>query len=92
MSFSRAAKGTLTITNPAASPNNFVVEATPPFIHTFAGTQVAWRKWITEQADKTEIVAEQHKTDGTDTSWTPPKKRMHDDGAYTIWRPRLGRR
>lgn len=85
VTFSRAAKGTLTITNPAAPPNNFVTEATPPFIHSFTGTQVAWRKWITEQADKTEILANSHKTDGADTSWTPPKKRIHDDGSYTIW-------
>lgn len=84
VSFSRAAKGTVTITNPAASPNNFVAEATPPLMHTFSGTQVTWRKFVTEQADSTERVADSGKADGGDLSWTPPKKKLQDDGAYTL--------
>jgi hypothetical protein len=43
VSFTRKAKGTLTITNPAVSPNNFVEERTPPMTATFSGTLTAWR-------------------------------------------------
>ena len=35
--FTRKTKGTLTITAPAASPNNYVVETTPPLSWTFTG-------------------------------------------------------
>lgn len=85
VSFTRTAKGTVTITNPAVSPNNFVAEATPPLTHTFSGTQAAWRKFVALTSDPTEIVADSGKTAGTALSWTPPAKKLQDDGAYTLY-------
>jgi hypothetical protein len=61
-----------------------VAEATPPILHTFSGTQVAWRKFITLASDPTEIIADSKKQAGTDLSWTPPKKKLHDDGSYVL--------
>jgi hypothetical protein len=46
---------------------------------------VAWRKFVTLASDHTEIVADSKKQDGTDLSWTPPKKKLQDDGAYTLF-------
>lgn len=82
--FSRAVKNALTITNPVAGSPAYVTEATPAFMHTFAGTQVAWRKWITPVDDLTEIINNSRKSDGTDTSWTPAKARMQDGVMYRL--------
>lgn len=84
VSFTRTDKGAVTITNPAASPNNFVAEATSPIIWTFSGTQKSWRVRILDAADPTEVVADSGKQDGTDTSWTVPKKKLKESGSYTV--------
>lgn len=84
VSFSRTAKGTLTITNPVAGSPAYVTEATPPFMHSFTGTQVAWKKWVTPADDHTEIIVNSRKTDGADTSWTPAKAKLKDGETYTL--------
>lgn len=49
--FQRLAKGTVTITNPAASPNNFVWDASPPITWTVAGmTQKHYQVLIVDPA------------------------------------------
>ena len=51
VTFSRDDKGTLAITSPAVSPNNFVDEFTPPIAWTFTGeTQKAYRVLIARAA------------------------------------------
>jgi len=51
VSFSRDDKGTLTLTNPAVSPNNFVDEFTPPIAWTFTGeTQKSYRVMLAKAA------------------------------------------
>ena len=51
VTFSRDDKGTLAITSPAASPNSFVDEFTPPIAWTFTGeTQKAYRVLIAKAA------------------------------------------
>lgn len=50
-SFIRTAKSALAITFPAASPNNFVNDATPPIDWTFAGTQTKFQVAIVDAAN-----------------------------------------
>ena len=47
--FERQSKGTLTLTNPAVSPSNYVDEVTPPISWTFTGrTQERAKVWVYE--------------------------------------------
>jgi hypothetical protein len=82
--FSRTTKGTLTITNPAASPNNFVSEATPPILWTFTGrTQTAHQVIITNAAGR--WIHNSGKLTSSATSYTLPKGIIHDDKTYTVY-------
>ena len=49
-SFTRKGKGALTITNPAASPDNVVEDPTPPIIWDFSTTQRAYQVIIADSA------------------------------------------
>jgi len=80
-SFVRDDLGVLTITSPAGPDPGTVDESTPPFIHTFTGTQVSasWelQKFITSvsgNAPAWVTIWEIEKHDTTDTSVTPPNK------------------
>lgn len=79
--FQRVAKPTLSITNPAASPNNFVDEATPPIAWSMTG-QTAWQVIIKDSLER--WLYNSGKTLGTDTSWTLPAKIIQDTVTYTV--------
>jgi hypothetical protein len=66
------AKGTVTITNPAVSPNDFVSELTPPILWTFSLTQQAWQVRVWAASDPSTLLADSGKRTGTETSWTLP--------------------
>lgn len=81
--FKRTTRGTLTITNPAASPNDYVTEATPPIIWSLSGrTQKAYQVVIKDVDG--EWIHTSGKVDGTATSYTLPKGIIHDDETYTV--------
>lgn len=84
VTFSRVDKGTLTVTNPAADPNDVVLEATPPILWTVDYTQTAWRVLILDATDTSLVLADSRWTDGTDTSWTVPGGVLQDDGYYVV--------
>lgn len=69
-SFTRKALPTVTITNPATSPNNVVTEPTPPFAWTAAG-QVAYRLLVTDAVDPTQVFFDSGKVTSTSTTATP---------------------
>ncbi len=71
VTFTRTAKPTVTITNPAASPNDFVTESTPPFSWTATG-QVAYQLFITDPDDVTEVLWTSGKVTSTDNTVTLP--------------------
>lgn len=82
--FTRTAKGTLTITNPAASPSNFVTEATPPITWTFTGTtQKAWQVIIEDSAGD-QWLHTSGKLTSAATSYTLPALVIHDSTTYTL--------
>jgi hypothetical protein len=54
-SFKRVAQGTLTITSPAAAPNNFVEETTPPLSWTFTGATQEERRVILYRIDPDDL-------------------------------------
>lgn len=81
----RDLKGTLTITSPAASPNNKVAEWTPPLSWTLTGeTQKAWRLLLVLDDDPTVEVHDTGWTQGTATSYTLPKAVIEDDEFYRM--------
>jgi hypothetical protein len=57
VSFTRAAKGTVTITNPPGTSGDettcFVEETTPPIVHTYSGTQISAR-YLLEMLDRSD--------------------------------------
>jgi hypothetical protein len=64
--------GSLTITNPAASPLNYVEDATPPLAWTFTGrTQTKYQYVIYDQATSLPLVTSPVVVD-TDSTITPP--------------------
>lgn len=64
------AKGTVTLNNPGASPNNFVEEATPPVLWSTAGmTQTAYQVMVWD-ADKTTLLLDTDKVTSADGSAT----------------------
>lgn len=71
VSFTRTAKPTLTITNPAVAPDDFVSESTPPISWTATG-QVAYQVFITDPVDTTEVLWTSGKVTSTDNSVTLP--------------------
>lgn len=72
--FGRTAKGTLTLTNPAVSPNNFVTELTPPITWTFTGTETKWQVLTTAAARFADGsgFADSGEQSGTDLAYTSP--------------------
>lgn len=80
-SFVFVAKAALTLGNPAVSPNNFVVEPTPPIFWTFAGTQTAWRLRVALDADPLDYLFDSRKRNGTGASFTLPGRIIVDQGA-----------
>lgn len=77
--FERLIKGSLVIDNPAADPNDYVQDVTPPIMWTMTSAwgQSAWQVIIQQQAtgiDGTWIeVYDSGKRSGNDDSWTLPK-------------------
>lgn len=83
--FRRDVKGTLTIDNPAAAPNDFVSEWTPPILWSLTGeVQKAWQVFVTPTDDRTHRLHDTGRTKGTDTSWTLPKGVLEDDQRYRV--------
>lgn len=83
--FRRDNKGTLTITNPGAAPNDFVSEWTPPILWTLTGeTQKSWRLFITPDDDPTVELYDTGWTRGTDVSHTLPRGVIEDDEFYRV--------
>lgn len=85
-SFTRTAKGSLTIDNPAADPNDFVLEPTPPILWTFAGTQTAYRVIVIGGGVE---VYDSGKLPGAEDSHTMPakwngKRVLKGDGPYLL--------
>jgi hypothetical protein len=71
--FTRAAQGTLTLTNPAVSPNNFVTETTPPITWTLTGvTQESWRLTVALDSDPTRYLYDTGRITSTATARTIP--------------------
>lgn len=66
-SFTRVAKGTVTISSPGIAPNDFVEDNTPTVIWGFSGTQVAVQVLIWNDA-KTALVWDSNKLTTTDNS------------------------
>lgn len=84
--FTRTAKPTVTITSPAASPNDFVTEGTPPFSWTATG-QVAYQLFVTDPADATEVLWASGKVSSTDNSVSLPDLStpvLSPDGSYKL--------
>lgn len=77
-SFERLVKGTLTIDSPAAAPDDYVQEVTPPILWTHAGpwAQQAWQLIVQQQSgiggDWFELY-NTGKRSGADDAWTLPK-------------------
>lgn len=82
--FQRVDKSLVTITNPAAAPNNFVSEPTPPITWTFSGVQKAFRVLIVDPLDPSRVIADSGKRTSTETSWTVPNKKLIDAGPYRV--------
>lgn len=82
--FRRADLGTVTITNPAASPNDVVKEPTPPLLWTYSATQAKWQVVLTLASDPSRVLASSGIQVGTETSWTPPKGVLTDTGPYRV--------
>lgn len=81
-SFTRVAKGTLTITNPPAPTSNFVEDATPTLTHTLTGaTQTAARWQIIDEANPTVVIHDSGKRTTTATSYTLPDGVITSDTA-----------
>ncbi len=83
--FRRDIKGGLTILNPAAPPNDFVSEWTPPIIWELTGeVQRAWQVIIAAADDTSDHLYDTGKTRGADTSWTLPRGVLEDDTDYHL--------
>jgi endonuclease/exonuclease/phosphatase family metal-dependent hydrolase len=78
--FTRVSALAVSITNPAAAPDNFVSEPTPPFSWITVGQQTAYRVIITDPEDKTNILYDTRRQGGSDQSWTPPSNLPLEDG------------
>lgn len=76
-SFKRTSKGTLTITNPAVDPNDFVNESTPPLTWTFSGrTQESYEVILTTPETPELQIWTSGKITGTTLSVTPPEGKL----------------
>ena len=78
-------KGALTVTNPAAAPNNFVSEWTPPISWSLTGeTQTAWQVSVLAGDDNSTVLYDTGRTKGTATAHTLPKGVLFDSSTYTV--------
>jgi hypothetical protein len=81
LSFTYTTKGVLTLTNPAAAPNNLVNDWTPPIDWTFTGrTQQAYRIVVAEDATPTKYLFDSGKVQSTATELTLPPKVLTKTG------------
>lgn len=77
--------GVVSILNPASGSSPVVTDTTPPFLWSFAGTQVSWRAFLTDPADPLQKVLDDSGTrTTTDTSWTPKAKILTGPGPYRL--------
>lgn len=77
----RKTKGTLTITNPAVSPNDFVSESTPPITWTFTGrTQRAYEVLISTPETPAVYLWQSGIVTSTALSVTPPAGKITQNG------------
>ena len=86
VSFTRTAKPAVTITNPAASPNNFVSEASPPFSWTATG-QVAYQLFVTDPVDTATVLWTSGKVTSADTAVSLPIRKpavISPGGSYNL--------
>jgi hypothetical protein len=84
VSLRRDDKGTLTITNPGAPPNDFVSEWTPPILWSLTGeTQTAWRVIVVRVEDSVQA-HDSERQKGTATSYTLPKGVIEDGSRYRV--------
>lgn len=81
--FQRKAKPTVTITNPAASPNDFVEDASPPITWTVTGgVQTAWQVVIADIEGN--WLYNSGKVLGTATSHAVPSGYINDATTYVV--------
>jgi hypothetical protein len=89
-SFKRDDKGTLILTNPAASPNNFVDEFTPPIAWTFTGeTQKSYQVRIARSTHPNTWIYDSGRVVSTSTTHTLPfrwhgHRVLRDDLSYIV--------
>lgn len=79
--FKRTSKSSLTLSNPAASPNNVVEDVTPPILWSFSGTQVHYQLIVTDPLAPSKWIWTSGKVTSTDQSVTLPKGVLTDTGA-----------
>lgn len=82
--FTRRTKGVLTLTNPAAAPNNKVFEFTPPIGWTFTGTQTHYRVMVAPAGRPKRILYDTEKVRSTENSHALPKGILRDDRSYIV--------
>lgn len=84
-SFTSQAKGAVSITNPAASPSNFVEEYTPPISWSHTGTtQAAYQVLIADTAYPSTYLHNSGKILGTANSYTLPAGVLRDGRTYRV--------
>lgn len=80
--FTRTAKPTLTIDNPAAPASNFVTESTPPFAWTVSGgTQVKYQVQVWRS---TTLLHDSNERNGADGDYTPPTLSLNTTNTYRL--------
>jgi len=84
MSFTRKPLPIVTITNPAASPNNFVSENTPPISWSFSGMQRHWQVLLIDNESNNDVVWRSAKTTSADDATTIPAGIIQDDKFYRV--------
>lgn len=79
--FSRQDKGAVTITNPAADPDDYVSEATPPITWTFSGSQAKYQVLVASAANPSKTLWDSGVVTGAATSQTVPNGVLTDPQA-----------
>lgn len=75
--FKRVAKAVVTITSPAAAPNNKIFEPTPPFAWTVSGgVQKHYQAFVTTPEKSNEVLGTSGKKTSTDLVWHPTEGTM----------------
>lgn len=87
--FTRIAKGSVSIDNPAVAPNNYVTDNTPELIHTLTGgTQLARRYVIADDSDPTHPLLDTGRVTTASDHFTLPEGIITDEAASyreTLW-------